>query len=130
MITTKAQRMITTKTPRRGVRSQKSEVRIGLPFSSLLTSDFWLLPLCLCALVVTLLGLAGAALAQTDVIGSHDLSPGGTSPIKGTLSGSCLYCHAPHSGLNGTAGVAQTPLWNQKLSSVQSYTVYTQFDPG
>ena len=68
---------------------------------------------------------AGAALAQTDVIGSHDLSPGGTSPIRGTLSGSCLYCHAPHSGLNGTAGVAQTPLWNQKLSSVQSYTVYT-----
>ena len=43
----------------------------------------------------------------------HDLSPGGTSPIKGTLSGSCLYCHAPHSGLNGTAGVAQTPLWDQ-----------------
>lgn len=68
---------------------------------------------------------AGAALAQTDVIGSHDLSPAGTSPIKGGLSGSCLYCHAPHSGLSGTAGVAQTPLWNQKLSSVQSYTVYT-----
>jgi predicted CXXCH cytochrome family protein len=76
-------------------------------------------------LVVTLLGFAGAALAQRDVIGSHDLSPAGTSPIKGTLSGSCLYCHAPHSGLNGTAGVAQTPLWDQKLSSVQSYTVYT-----
>jgi predicted CXXCH cytochrome family protein len=65
------------------------------------------------------------SLAQNDVIGSHDLSPIGSSPIKGTLSGSCLYCHAPHSGLNGTAGVAQTPLWNQKLSSVQSYTVYS-----
>lgn len=64
-------------------------------------------------------------LAQTDVIGSHDLSPAGTSPVKGTLSGSCLYCHAPHSGLNGTAGVNATPLWNQKLSNVQSYTVYT-----
>jgi predicted CXXCH cytochrome family protein len=61
----------------------------------------------------------------TDVIGAHDLSPVGTSPIKGTLSGSCLYCHAPHSGLNGKAGVAQTPLWNQTLSSVQSYTVYS-----
>jgi predicted CXXCH cytochrome family protein len=36
-----------------------------------------------------------------------------------------MYCHAPHSGLNGTAGVAQTPLWDQKLSSVQFYTVYT-----
>lgn len=67
---------------------------------------------------------AGAALAQKDVIGVHDLSPAGTSPIKGTLSGSCLYCHAPHSGLNGTAGVTHTPLWNQKLSSVQSYKVY------
>jgi predicted CXXCH cytochrome family protein len=83
--------------------------------------------LCLSALVVIFLGLAGAALAQTqgDVIGMHDLSPHGTSPVKGTLSGSCLYCHAPHSGLNGRAGVAPTPLWNQKLSSVKSYTVYT-----
>jgi len=30
-----------------------------------------------------------------------------------------------HSGLNGTAGVAQTPLWDQTLSSVQSYTLYS-----
>jgi predicted CXXCH cytochrome family protein len=66
-----------------------------------------------------------AGTAPGDVLGSHDLSPYGTSPIKGTLSGSCLYCHAPHSGLNGTAGVAPTPLWNQKLSSVQSYTTYS-----
>ncbi len=62
--------------------------------------------------------------AQTDVIGSHDLSPMGTSPIKGTVSGSCLYCHTPHSGVN-SAGVQSTPLWNQQLSSVQSYNVYT-----
>ncbi|MGO8732205.1 MAG: cytochrome c3 family protein [Terriglobia bacterium] len=82
-------------------------------------------PLCLGALVVIFLGLAGPALAQTDVIGSHDLSPKGTSPIKGTLSGACLYCHAPHSSLNDTAGVAPTPLWDQKLSSVKSYSVYT-----
>ena len=80
---------------------------------------------CLSALVVIFLGFAGAAVAQTDVIGSHDLSPTGTAPIKGTLSGSCLYCHAPHSGLNGTAGVAHTPLWNTKLSTVQAYTVYS-----
>jgi len=88
------------------------------------------LPICLPAhlpswfLLVTLLGLAGAVRAQTEAIGSHDLSPRGTSAIKGTLGGSCLYCHAPHSGLNGTKGVAQTPLWNTKLSSVKSYTVY------
>ena len=81
-------------------------------------------PWCLCGLVAIYLGFGLAAMAQ-DVIGSHDLSPAGTSPVKGTVSGSCLYCHAPHSGLNGTAGVAPTPLWNTKLSSVQSYTVYT-----
>jgi len=79
----------------------------------------------LSALVVMISSFAGTGLAQTDVIGSHDLSPTGASPIKGTLSGSCLYCHAPHSGLNGTAGVAHTPLWNQKLSKVQAYTVYS-----
>jgi len=104
--------MTTTKTPRHQGRPESQ--RTKNVFS-----------LCLGALVVIYVGLAGAAWAQTDVIGSHDLSPSGTSPIKGTLSGSCLYCHAPHSGLNGTAGVAQTPLWNQKLSSAQSYTVYS-----
>jgi predicted CXXCH cytochrome family protein len=79
----------------------------------------------LCLGVLVVVCLAGAARAQTDVIGMHDLSPGGTSPIKGTLSGSCLYCHAPHSGLNGTQGVVQTPLWDHKLSSVQAYTLYS-----
>jgi predicted CXXCH cytochrome family protein len=77
----------------------------------------------LCVLVVSFLCLAGVAPAQ-DVLGQHDLSLAGTSPTKGSLSGSCLYCHAPHSGLNGAAGVSPTPLWNTKLSSVASYTVY------
>jgi len=67
----------------------------------------------------------GPALAQTDVIGSHDLSPVGTSPVKGGLYGSCWYCHAPHSGLNGEPGLPAMPLWNTKLSSVKSYTVYS-----
>lgn len=63
----------------------------------------------------------GPAAAQItgDTIGIHDLSPGSGSPISGQLSGSCLYCHAPHSGIGG-----QTPLWNQKLSS-QVYTPYS-----
>ena len=74
--------------------------------------------------VVAILALVGTAWAQTDVIGMHDLSLAGTSPTKGTLSGSCLYCHAPHSGLNGAPGVSQTPLWNTKLSQVTSYQVY------
>jgi len=58
------------------------------------------------------------AQVQGDVIGLHDLSPNSPGPMKGTLSGACLYCHAPHSGVGSI-----TPLWNQKLSSA-TYTVY------
>jgi len=114
--------MITAKTPRRQGFNGRNTVdgREGRRPSTIYCL------LLLGVLVAIFLGLARAARAQTDVVGSHDLSPGGTgSPIKGTLSGSCLYCHAPHSGLNGTAGVAPTPLWDQKLSSVQAYTVYS-----
>src|SRR4051812_4415862 len=57
---------------------------------------------------------------STDVLGSHDLSPGGASPIKGRLNSGCQYCHAPHSGI--TMGTA--PLWSQTLSK-QTYTTYT-----
>ena len=54
-----------------------------------------------------------------DVLGAHDLTPAGGSPITGGLSASCLYCHAPHSGVGGA-----TPLWNQTLSTA-TYTPYT-----
>ena len=53
-----------------------------------------------------------------DVLGQHNLSPGGTSPIQGGTSAACLYCHAPHSGVGG-----MTPLWNQTLT-MQTYTTY------
>ena len=53
-----------------------------------------------------------------DVLGAHDLTPAGGSPITGGLSASCLYCHAPHSGVGGA-----TPLWNQTLSTA-TYTPY------
>ncbi|HXW13474.1 MAG TPA: hypothetical protein VEN79_03105, partial [Terriglobia bacterium] len=53
-----------------------------------------------------------------DVLGQHNLGPGGTSPIQGSLSAPCLYCHAPHSGVGGI-----TPLWNQTLTT-QTYTTY------
>ena len=53
-----------------------------------------------------------------DVIGTHDLTTGSKSPITGARSGSCVYCHAPHSGF------APAPLWNQTLSK-QTYSVYT-----
>jgi predicted CXXCH cytochrome family protein len=68
------------------------------------------------------LGLAMRAMGQVpggDVIGVHDLTPGGASSIQGKASGSCLYCHVPHSG-NGN----MVPLWNQKLST-STYTTYT-----
>jgi len=63
--------------------------------------------------------IAAAALhAQiaTDVMGAHNLGPGGGSPVKGARPDACSYCHAPHSGL--TRG-----LWNQKLTT-QIYSTY------
>jgi predicted CXXCH cytochrome family protein len=65
--------------------------------------------------------LAANALAQIigDVIGMHDLTPGGQGPIQGPRPGSCTYCHVPHSG-NGN----MAPLWNQKLSTA-IYDTYT-----
>jgi predicted CXXCH cytochrome family protein len=69
--------------------------------------------------VLTLL-LAGSSVhAQIpgEVLGMHNLGPGGNSPVQGARPDSCAYCHAPHSGLN-------KGLWNQKLTT-QSYTVYS-----
>ena len=72
--------------------------------------------------LIALFLLAGNAIeAQQisgDVLGQHNLGPGGTSPLRGDLSAPCLYCHAPHSGLG-----AQAPLWNQTLTT-QTYTTY------
>lgn len=72
----------------------------------------------ICALI--LFG-GGNLLAQIqgDVLGSHNLSLSGISPVQGPSSAACLYCHAPHSGIGNN-----TPLWAQTLSS-QSYTVYS-----
>ena len=72
----------------------------------------------MCAWV--LLSCVAWAQGFNDVLGVHDMTPMGKSPIKGRVSGSCLYCHAPHSAMAGPA----TPLWNQQLS-VQSYSTYT-----
>jgi predicted CXXCH cytochrome family protein len=66
---------------------------------------------------VGLLLLAVAPALAQDVLGTHDLSPAGQSPIKGNISNACLYCHAPHSGQD-------LKLWNQKLS-VTPYTPYS-----
>ena len=55
--------------------------------------------------------------ATSDVLGSHDLSMGGTSHIQGSMSAACLYCHVPHSGSGKSA------LWGQTLSN-QIYSTY------
>lgn len=77
--------------------------------------------------IAVLLLLGGAAWAQisADVLGAHDMAPGMGAPTTGGLGGPCQFCHAPHSGIEGSAGVSGTPLWSQKLSSVQSYTMYS-----
>ncbi len=65
-----------------------------------------------------LLGMSGSLHGQLsgDVLGSHDMGPGGQSPLSGTLP-PCQYCHAPHSG------IGKGPLWAQTYST-QTYTVY------
>ena len=75
-------------------------------------------------LAIALCGSGLRAQVTRDVIGVHNLGPGGQNPItgqnsptSGTMPGSCAYCHAPHNGL--TIG-----LWNQKLTT-QTYTTYT-----
>ncbi|HEX8872695.1 MAG TPA: cytochrome c3 family protein, partial [Candidatus Acidoferrum sp.] len=72
------------------------------------------------AIIVVLCLLASASRAQItqEVLGVHDLTPAGGAPVEGSVSASCLYCHAPHSGIGG-----MTPLWNQKLSTT-TYTPY------
>ncbi len=74
-------------------------------------------PWLLCTLLLISSALVRAQIGG-EVLGAHDLTPRGTSPVKGSLSASCLYCHAPHSGVGGL-----TPLWNQTLST-QTYTPY------
>jgi nitrate reductase cytochrome c-type subunit len=60
---------------------------------------------------------------QEDVLGIHDMGPGSQAPITGGLP-ACQFCHAPHSGVNGTT-TPNTPLWSQKLSTESNYTLYT-----
>ena len=68
------------------------------------------------ALALSISGLRAQQIG--DSLGAHDFTPGGSAQVKGNLSASCLYCHAPHSGMS-----SPTPLWNQTLS-MQMYTMY------
>src|SRR5579871_5614223 len=67
--------------------------------------------LALMVLIVALVSMT--AMAQTDVLGAHNVYGRG-----------CVACHAPHSGANGGMGVGSTTdtgtgnlaLWGQNLS--------------
>ncbi len=65
------------------------------------------------------LGITARAQINGDILGAHNLSASGTSPIKGNLD-PCLYCHAPHSGVQAP----NAALWSQTLS-MQVYTPYS-----
>ena len=71
----------------------------------------------LAGLTILLTGTTLHAQITGEVIGVHNLGPGGKSPITGARPDFCAYCHAPHSGL-------KVGLWNQKLTT-KSYTMYT-----
>jgi predicted CXXCH cytochrome family protein len=73
----------------------------------------------LLALLLLVPGMRARAQTSADVLGAHNLSASGTSPIKGNLD-PCLFCHAPHSGVQTPNGA----LWSQTLS-VQTYTAYS-----
>ncbi len=66
----------------------------------------------------TVLG-AGVLHAQFsgDVLGAHNMGPGGPGPLSGGALPPCQYCHAPHSGNS------KGPLWAQTYST-QTYTLY------
>src|SRR5246127_2185332 len=69
--------------------------------------------------ITLLLAIASYAQISGDVLGAHNLSLSGNSPVKGALD-PCLYCHVPHSGIATPNGA----LWSQQLST-QTYTTYT-----
>ncbi len=69
-------------------------------------------------LAILLVGTPLSAQVTQDILGVHDLSTYGPSPIRGGLP-PCLFCHAPHS----SSGQAYA-LWSEKLSTA-TYSTYT-----
>jgi len=72
----------------------------------------------LVAVVAVVLCPPAGAQLQGDILGSHEFSTGGESPITVLGSAGCLFCHASHSGVPGT------PLWGHALS-IQTYQTYS-----
>ena len=76
-------------------------------------------PALVCVLLMAMTGAGAQVISTSDVLGAHNLSPSGGSPVKGGLD-ACQFCHAPHSAI----AQSNTPLWSQSLS-VQTYTPYS-----
>lgn len=73
-------------------------------------------------MVALLLAAAATALqGQQDILGIHNMGPGTPGPVSGSLP-ECQFCHAPHSGVS--IGIP-VPLWSQKLSTENNYTLYS-----
>src|ERR1035437_6666309 len=72
----------------------------------------------LACVVVLAAAISVQAQFTGDVLGAHNLSVNGPSPIKGGTLPPCQYCHAPHSG------IGKGPLWSQTFST-QTYTLYS-----
>jgi hypothetical protein len=63
-----------------------------------------------CVLLLAALTGAQTPTPTTDVLGVHDMSST-SSPLHGSNTNACIYCHAPHNALSTPA------LWNQTLST-------------
>ncbi|HVI07653.1 MAG TPA: cytochrome c3 family protein [Candidatus Binatia bacterium] len=77
----------------------------------------------ICAFLFAIAAGLFAQAPQEDVLGIHNLGPGGPGPVSGPLP-ACQFCHAPHSGVQNSS-LPATPLWSQKLSTESNYTLYT-----
>ena len=66
---------------------------------------------------LVLAAVSAQAQFSGDVLGSHNMGPGGQGPVRNGPLPPCQYCHAPHSG------IGKGPLWAQALST-QTYTLY------
>jgi predicted CXXCH cytochrome family protein len=91
-------------------------------------------------LLVSSMVMAGANPGTGIKSTSHDLSSatgrggawGAGTAADPTLDRICIYCHAPHHTITmaqaSSAGLTYFPLWNHDLTTIPSYTPYTDND--
>ncbi|MBL4614005.1 MAG: cytochrome c3 family protein [Magnetovibrio sp.] len=74
------------------------------------------------AVVVSALALGGSIAQAGTIVGSlHDMSASGTGQGTTTETEVCVFCHTPH----GSDTAAKAPLWNKKLPSAATFTLYS-----